>query len=231
VNNPSFEKEGRHEIKFVGPELEYHRLIHWVMTHPAGFINEYPDRRINNIYFDTFDYQSYWESHSGVTSREKVRYRWYGKSLSPDSGALEIKCKKNLLGLKKIFPISGFKVDEKRSWREINREMSRDLPHHARHYLTEYPMPVLINRYNRKYFVSKAHSIRITLDTSLAFYDQRFKSIPNLIRKSPATAITVLEIKFSPSSREHASNIVKSIPIILTRCSKYVSGVDAMRDN
>ena len=42
----------RYEIKFVAYEGNFHTLLHWLHMHPAGFISPYPDRRVNNIYFD-----------------------------------------------------------------------------------------------------------------------------------------------------------------------------------
>ena len=51
MNKDIIPSGARLEIKYTAPELEYHRLLHWVQHHSHGFFAHYPDRIINNIYF------------------------------------------------------------------------------------------------------------------------------------------------------------------------------------
>ncbi len=55
----------RNEIKFVARTTEYNRIINWLKLHSAGFYKLYPDRVINNVYFDTQDYNAYAGNISG----------------------------------------------------------------------------------------------------------------------------------------------------------------------
>ena len=57
----------RHEVKFAAYVIDYADLRHWLHMHPAGFRPAYPDRRVNNIYFDTWDYRAYAENLAGVS--------------------------------------------------------------------------------------------------------------------------------------------------------------------
>ena len=95
MNNLTIPSGARLEVKYIAPKLEYQRLLHWVRNHFHGFFVHYPDRTINNIYFDSHDYGSLGETLSGIIERTKVRYRWYGKSFFAKEGILEFKNRKN----------------------------------------------------------------------------------------------------------------------------------------
>ena len=106
MNKGAIPLEARLEIKYTAPETEYHRLFHWVKHHKHGFFVHYPDRIVNNIYFDSQDYSSFWETLSGFSSRTKVRYRWYGETFSPEEGILEFKNRKNQYTWKDSYKLS-----------------------------------------------------------------------------------------------------------------------------
>ena len=73
--------EERHEVKFAAYATAIRGMLrHWLHMHPAGFFSPYPERQVNNVYFDTWDYRAYAENLAGVSERSKVRYRWYGDS-------------------------------------------------------------------------------------------------------------------------------------------------------
>jgi SPX domain protein involved in polyphosphate accumulation len=48
------------------------------------FIEKYPMRVVNNIYFDTIDFSSYQSNIDGASNRSKVRIRWYNESCIPE---------------------------------------------------------------------------------------------------------------------------------------------------
>ena len=84
--NHKVPQDTRNEIKFIASSQQYDHLLKWVKLHPAGFYTNYPDRRVNNIYFDSHDYKAYADNLTGASFRAKVRYRWYGSSLTPARG-------------------------------------------------------------------------------------------------------------------------------------------------
>ena len=57
------------------------------------------------------------------------------------------------------------------SWKRITLEIRRQLPLGAKKWLEMYPQPVLINRYVRKYFITRDKKVRVTLDKNLDIYD------------------------------------------------------------
>ena len=75
--------ELRHEVKFAAYAIEYESLCHWLRMHPSGFVKSYPDRQVNNVYFDSWDYRAFAENLAGISQRSKVRYRWYGNDEGP----------------------------------------------------------------------------------------------------------------------------------------------------
>ena len=99
--------DSRLEVKFVTGAHHLGTIVNWFQMHPACFREHFAARWVNNVYFDTFDYHAYRQNLLGGSSRQKIRYRWYGTNRLPSSGALEIKCKRNYFGWKLRFPIEG----------------------------------------------------------------------------------------------------------------------------
>ena len=220
--------ESRYEIKFSASELYRDRVEQWLLTNRAGFRTAFPARWVNNLYFDSFDYDAVWENLVGVSARTKVRYRWYGELSRAGPGAIELKCKRNLFGWKRIHPLDeGLCLDSK-PWREIYADLRERTPEDLQCHLDAHPQVVLINRYRRKYFVSGDGRIRATVDWKQAVWDQRCNPFPNLGRPANMPNAMVLEIKCDRADRELASRIVQSLPIRVGRHSKYVVGVRAI---
>ena len=174
MNQGVIPSEARLEIKYTAPELEYHRLLHWVQHHSHGFFFHYPDRIVNNIYFDSQDYSSFWETLSGFSSRTKVRYRWYGESFFSEEGTLEFKNRKNQYTWKDSYKVSIDLLNKSTNWDTFFKRLKGSLSHEACCRFQENPLPVLINSYKRNYFINRDHTIRITLDTRLKIFDQRY---------------------------------------------------------
>ena len=229
MNKGGIPSEARLEIKYTAPETEYHRLFHWVKHHSHGFFVHYPDRIVNNIYFDSQDYSSFWETLSGFSSRTKVRYRWYGESFLPEEGVLEFKNRKNQYTWKDSYKLSIDLLKTSTSWEAFFKSLEGSLSHEARCRFQENPLPILINCYKRNYFINRDHTIRITLDTGLKIFDQRYSSSPNLNRKAILPSSVILELKFSEEKREEISQIFKEMPVSMSRNSKYVFGVRGIR--
>jgi SPX domain protein involved in polyphosphate accumulation len=228
---PEVPQDSRNEIKFTDELSEYHLFLKWLKLHPAGFNTVYPDRRVNNVYFDSHEYMAYADNLSGISSRTKIRYRWYGTSLTPVRGALEIKHKRNLFIWKHIFEASSAPYIPTDNWNQIRQRLSSQLPPEGKMWLEENPMPVLINRYARKYFLSRNKKVRVTVDDRLVFFDQRFKPTPNVKYSANNPAYFVVEFKFNRSDRELASQYIQTIPIRISKSSKYCNGLRFLSGN
>ncbi len=222
-------KDARMEIKFVGYDVNYDTVLHAIRMHPAGFVVPYPDRQVNNVYFDSFDYIAFAENLSGVSSRTKVRYRWYGESRMPDSGALEVKCKRNYFGWKLRYKVHDLRYRSKASWNAIRRAMTQQLPAEAKQWLDVNPLPVLINRYTRNYFVSSDGKMRATIDRHQEVWDQRFESRPSFNHKGNLADTLVVEFKFHRDLQQMANRLLQGFPLRVSRHSKYINGAVAIQ--
>lgn len=222
--------DARHEIKLVAPESEYHHLLQWFRIHSGGFVETYPARRINNVYFDTPDYAAYAESLAGVSSKAKVRFRWYGTSALPDSGRLEVKVKRNLLGRKIVYPIDA-PLSGGMTWREIICEMTRRLPWEGKRWLHAYCQPAIVNRYTRHYWAAEQGDVRATVDVNHRVYDQRYKPHPNVAHPANMSRSIIVEVKCAREHSRLAEELMKGLPLVVSRNSKYCSGVRAVQDH
>jgi len=220
--------DARMEIKFAAYDVHLATLLKWVAAHPAKFRQPYPDRKVNNVYFDTYNLDAYAQNLSGASARVKVRYRWYGESCAPSKGTLEVKCRRNYYGWKKLYKCSDFTASKSDDWLQMRKKLLSQLPAEGRIWLDAYATPVLINRYHRQYFVSQDEKIRVTVDTDQAVWDQRRKGIPNYDLKANLARSLVVEVKFSRHDRQLASSTIQSMPLRVSRHSKYINGVRAI---
>jgi len=220
--------EERHEIKFAAYSLEYERVRHWLRMHPAGFIQPYPNRRVNNLYFDTYDYRAYAENLAGVSVRSKLRYRWYGDSPGPVAGSLEVKQKRNHFGWKLRFPVSEAPWTEGRAWADVRIALREQLSAEARHWLDHNPLPVMLNRYEREYFVSGDGRVRATIDTRQRVYDQRYRGLPNFEHPAVMQDTLVVEFKFSREDRQEVVAMLRGFPLRIGRHSKFMNAMRAI---
>ena len=221
-------ENARLEIKFTANELEVDVLKRWLKLHSAGFYSPFPDRWVNNVYFDTFECFAYTENLSGSSARTKVRYRWYGEEALPQSGTLEVKCKRNYFGWKLRFRAHTAPAAGNSSWREIRNNLIGQLKPEAKIWLESNPQPVMMNRYHRQYFVTRDDKIRATIDAQQQVFDQRYKPRPNLKNAANLPRTMVLELKFDRSDRDLASKIVQGLPLRISRNSKYMIAVQAI---
>ena len=127
--------------------------------------------------------------------------------------------------IKKHYKISKSPDKGESSWREIRNNMLEELSDNGRRILRNNPNPVLINQYDRKYFVTSDGLIRLTVDRNQNVWDQRYKPKPNYIHRANLCKTLVVEIKFDRSEQEYASQIIQGIPLRVSRNSKYMVGV------
>lgn len=218
--------DARREVKFVANEMFIAALYPWLRLHRACFTECYEARWINNIYFDTVDCKAYADNLSGISVRNKVRYRWYGvPHLQESTGTLEIKRRRNCYGWKLKYPAQLQLGDVPVRWLRIKQALVDSLSADGRQWLLANPCPILFNRYYRRYFLSGDKKIRITLDTQHRVYDQRTKSLPNLEKPAMRVPVSIVEIKFNRMDQLRAASIIQGIPIRVSRNSKYATGV------
>jgi len=209
----------RYERKYILKSVDYNLLIHFLST--EGMTMPYPSRIVNNIYFDSLNFDSYYENIEGVSERNKYRLRWYGNRFAHIDPTFEIKMKRDQVNKKKAFKIA--KTDFKSlkdidnvhdyllSWLEsfdssVYLEMANKIP-------------TLLNGYNRDYFLAEDGEIRLTIDRNMYFYN-----CYNFQEKNYDDSI-IVEVKYS-------SNVIPRINfskynLILGKSSKYVTGLNS----
>ncbi|MCR9093691.1 MAG: VTC domain-containing protein [bacterium] len=210
----------RFEVKFLGQASAQDVIETWIREHAAGFVRPYPPRFVNSTYFDTYDLGAFEENLVGASAREKVRLRWYGREPESDRSTLEVKLRRNKLGWKLSYPVVGVPRHDV-PWQTLRADLRRQLPDDARVRFDLNPAVALVNQYYRHYFVSGDGRVRLTVDTDLKAFDQRFGRTPRLERSIDMPAILVVEFKFAPEDRAAAMKMVQGIPLRVSRSSKY----------
>ena len=219
LNNYRFEK------KFIIPERLTHSIEEVVKSNSALMRNIFPPRFINNIYFDNSRFKSFFENIDGVSERMKMRIRWYGnlegKIKKP---VLEFKQKHGLTGSKTSIALPSFDLkDIYRSgflsslFQKSNLDMrKKDLMLSLK--------PSVINRYQRKYFLSFDQKFRVTLDNHLKYYPV---SSPEQLSSCGLkdSLSMIMELKYSPIYQLESNNITQEFPFRVIKNSKYVRGI------
>jgi len=220
----------RYEIKFVTSPQHSSLVLNWINLHKYGFSKAYEDRRVNNIYFDKYDYFAYSENISGTSERKKLRYRWYGENDFPAPGRFEVKSRRNMFGWKKVYDVNNLSALENssRPMHELKESIGSVLDGEGLLLFENNPHSVMLNRYQRKYFISNDQKVRITYDSGLSVYEQRYKPYINTRWKTNIPETIIVEVKCSREDREILSDVVFNIPIRVSRNSKYVNAVRCM---
>ncbi len=206
----------RYERKYKMYDVVPDILKQAVKIHPASFIKIYPDRQINNIYFDTSTLTTYWDNVNGVGSRKKYRVRWYNDDVSKvEKPHFEVKARINELGTKKVIRIDDFDLDNIRFLTRIVNELS-DTPGRLQ--------PILLNSYKRSYYGTRDGKFRVTIDWHLRYFSLMFAQRFTRYTVEDFNA-TVLELKYDRDLDDYTDRITQFFPFRQTKSSKYVTGV------
>lgn len=208
----------RFERKYKTEHLSLSLIEQTIRLHPAGFRKIYPDRQVNNIYFDTKDYTTYKENVIGIAERKKFRIRWYGDNFEQiQNPQFEIKIKNNQLGDKIVSKIINFNLSQlDLITKEIQPLSKSTLP----------IQPTLLNTYLRSYFGTNDKKFRITIDRKMQFApilnSKQFK--PRVIGKEAI----VIELKYEEELESMTDRITQYLPFRMTKNSKYVTGIELL---
>ena len=206
-------ESNRYEIKMLTEHLMLPQIRSWLQVHPAAFYKPYPDRQVNNVYFDTPHLLSFAENISGVSERRKIRLRWYGEDTTKIQGILEVKCKRNFHGWKKSQKLSNPLNLKETSWVDLSALISSDLTEDMKLHWNSFLLPVLLNQYQREYYLSFDGKVRITIDFSQLVYNQSLSAFPNLSFSVPPSDNVVVEVKANITYRERLAEIIADIPL------------------
>jgi hypothetical protein len=217
--------QGRYEIKLVCPGTYASQVRALVRLHPEGFRVTYPARWVNSVYFDSFDVEGVLDNLDGASERDKLRWRWYGPrgAWLIEHSHLELKRKRGMAGFKDLCPIDAPFDPRQETWTEALSFLRYHADNHFRVWLSQISCATIITRYEREYYASPDEEIRLTLDTQLSTFDQRFSRRPNLRYPTPLPDTMVIELKADASAAERLSDVLKALPFRPARNSKYVN--------
>ena len=213
----------RNERKFEFKKYQLNQIRSYLLL--ENFNEHYPQRIVNSVYYDDFNFDSFAVSEAGYLNRSKQRVRWYDNS---KSSHLEIKKKYGETGKKEINIYS----------KNNCHSLSFHCPFSKNKYLLLIPksisnkyFPKLIISYKRYYFYNIEKDIRITLD---------FDIKTSLLKKYNFQINTsnwfefqdcVLEVKYLANDKCEKSqvylinSISKQFNLLLSRHSKYCNSV------
>ena len=211
----------RYERKFFIEDLSFREIEEIVKLNTYQFSEIYYPRYINNIYYDTHSMDCLRDNILGLSKRLKVRIRWYGDPVGHiKNPTLELKIKNGQLGKKRSLGLEDFKFNNQENFKknlpkliEYSNEIGFDLSTFQ---------PTLINRYLRKYYLSKDKEYRITLDSNQTFMNLKNDDSANKIIDNTTL---ILELKYDHSKDRISREIGNLFPFRLSKSSKYVRGL------
>jgi hypothetical protein len=217
----------RYERKYIPRGHTLGEVLAIVRRHPALFHEAYQARAINNIYFDTPRMGDYQDHVNGAADRIKTRIRWYGPLLGhTEHPVLERKNKRGLVSGKHGYELPPFSFDGEVLRNDLQLLFDRaKMPGAVRAQML-HRRPILVNRYQRRYFLSADRLFRLTVDTEMEF--RRLSAIAGLL-SSAVTSVppVVIELKYGLAVAERAGAITSQIPFRVERCSKYIIGLQS----
>lgn len=199
----------RKEDKFLLPFQASNFFTEYLFSLPSRFVERYPARRVNSIYFDTNDREMLRQSIDGDTFKLKTRFRWYGEKSASSPGVFELKLKDGDQGIKLKKENILFSDLESSCFENLN-QVFPGLKHLR---------PVVFVSYLRSYYQSVCGQLVITLDNDLR------ASVVSLCGQSnPSVSLTdsiVCELKTEMSEFQKNFTSELNIPFRKTRLSKY----------
>jgi len=196
-----------------------------ILNHPSFFSEIYHERYINNIYFDSVDFKNFMDNSDGVMYRTKYRIRWYGDMLSKIAmPILELKIKRGLVGTKKTYPLNQFELAKGINIPEL-KKLDKDSPIDSQvNFSMQEQLPVMLNRYKRKYFESTDKKFRITIDDDQSCYKiNMFNN--NFLQAHSDSENVIIELKYDVKYESEAPQIINKLPFRITKSSKYAKGI------
>ena len=205
----------RYERKYKVENISLDVVLQALRLHPSSFRTIYPDRRVNNIYFDTPDLNTYQDNVDGVADRKKYRVRWYSNDPTKiNNPKFEIKIKSNQLGDKKTFDVQPFQINQ-------TSDLQKEVIGLVNNCLAL--SPTLFNTYQRSYLGTSNGKFRITIDRDLGYHSML--NAQHFSRFSYKDNSIVIELKYDEVCDEEAQFVMQYLGFRQTKSSKYVSGM------
>lgn len=207
-------KNFRYERKYIVEKNYLPKFISQLYS--LGYVKSFSDRRVNNIYFDDYNFSSINHNFDGLSKRNKYRVRWYSKLFENSNKVLEIKIKDEFLNYKKNCSLDLMKLNSLNNIDDFYSKVLlklKNLKNFELHGKISKRRPTLLNSYERMYFENKLMELRLTIDSDLFFYSP-------ITKINYKEKIIIIEVKYN--KKVNFFNELKKLSF--TRYSKYVKG-------
>tara|TARA_S200000501_G_C20715720_1_gene696143 strand:- start:174 stop:848 length:675 start_codon:yes stop_codon:yes gene_type:complete len=211
-------KINRFERKWIYRSKNYLALVNSLFRSDLFFTTQFPNRKVNSIYFDDYNFSSIRENLDGVSNKKKIRIRWYGEKNKLISPYLEEKTKKGSETVKKSFIIN--ELHNENFFNLNSLEVIKELIN-KKIKSKKILYPVLSTHYERQYFISNYSNIRATVDYNLQSIYLKNMSQTNVVKNF--TKNCILELKYSTYLDKFIRKKLKNITLRLSKNSKFVN--------
>tara|TARA_Y200000002_G_scaffold267367_1_gene222262 strand:- start:31 stop:705 length:675 start_codon:yes stop_codon:yes gene_type:complete len=211
-------KINRFERKWIFKSENHLALINTLLRSEFFFTNQYPQRKVNSIYFDDDNFSSIKENLDGVSNKRKIRIRWYGVEKKLIKPQLEIKGKKGSETRKRNYSInelSNLKFSDLKNIEKIKNLVNVKIQ------LKKIIYPVLSTHYDRQYFISNNNKIRATVDYNIQSVYLKNISQMNIVKNF--SKVCILELKYPTKLDRYVREKLKNITLRLSKNSKFVN--------
>tara|TARA_Y100000591_G_C21592900_1_gene574092 strand:+ start:82 stop:750 length:669 start_codon:yes stop_codon:yes gene_type:complete len=217
----------RFERKFVFKQTSAKNIEILIKLSKVGFYEIFYERYINNIYFDTINFDNYYDNIDGVSDRVKHRIRWYNDFfLNSKDAVFEIKRRKGLLVNKETLLLDNFHLNENIN---ISKYLNQKCELQKKELIHNHNLfPVLINRYKRRYFLSRDKKFRATIDSNIEASSINRYTKFNFITFYENSVI--LELKYDISYDSEVNSITNLFKTRLNKNSKYVAAFEFLKN-
>lgn len=209
----------RYEIKipFIKNDLS---LVLNSLRQIRGISEQYKERHIHSIYFDTKDLQLARHNIEGLSKRYKFRIRWYDHQFKKYN--YEIKKKDNKLGEKSVYENNGTDFnDVENFYNKKNKYLLANTSKEESFLIKILNLkPIVKVSYLRKYFLHNS-GVRLTIDKSIK-YEAIGKSLKHYDN------YYVLEYKFEKDNYLSAQDLIKNSIFNPRRYSKYIKALSCV---
>ncbi len=212
----------RFENKFCCTLRHIDAVYSWIYRSPHFIKKQFPDRHVNNIYFDWFNLSDASDNLIGLGRREKLRLRWYGEASGVAPMRLERKIKRDLLGTKRIMDVGELQLRGMSKF-ELAETLTRA---HDDAIAADLRLrnPTIRNRYSREYFIDGGDRVRITVDCQQAFFS--VDSPADVLRGNRIDyPVYVIELKYNQQDLDRVKDLMNGFPLRPVRHSKYLAGL------
>lgn len=202
-----------------------------LLRHVCRPDREYPEGRINSLYFDTPDLEQYTRSESGEFNKDKVRIRWYGEiknSQEMNHIFLELKSRQGFASSKQRqrFTVSPQTLKQPHlSGGIIDKTTIVDALARFGHYPKLSLKPIIVISYRRYRFNEISTGIRVSLDYNI----RSTVVVPGLGRGERELRLQggIIEVKGPTLELPETIRRIKVLDTDWSRFSKYGQCIDS----